>query len=113
MRCIQVNRKAGLLWRSPARPTWACPAVESVALKVSYMKDEGKPPPFDPKTFWARIGTGKTRAELRKRQIVFSQADPADAVFYIQTGNIELRVSSQQAKAAVIASLCVDDIVGE
>jgi CRP/FNR family cyclic AMP-dependent transcriptional regulator len=114
MRCIQVNRKAaGLLWRSPARPTWACPAVESVALKVSYMKVEGKPPPFDPKIFLARVGVGKTRAELRKRQIVFSQGDPADAVFYIQKGKIELRVSSQQGKEAILATLGVDDFFGE
>ena len=46
--------------------------MESVALEVSYMKVEGKPPPFDPKTFLARVGAGKTRAELRKRQIVFA-----------------------------------------
>ena len=114
MRCIQVNRKAaGLLWRSPARPTWACPAVESVALRVSYMKVEGKPPPFDPKIFLARVGVGKTRAELRRRQIVFSQGDPADAVFYIQKGKIELRVSSQQGKEAILATLGVDDFFGE
>ncbi len=84
--------------------------MESVALKVSYMKVEGKPPPFDPKIFLARIGTGKTRAELRKRQIVFSQGDPADAIFYIQKGKIELRVSSQQGKEAILATLGLDDL---
>jgi hypothetical protein len=26
--------------------------------------------PFDPKIFLARVGAGKTRAELRKRQVV-------------------------------------------
>lgn len=77
------------------------------------MRVEGKPPPFDPKVFLARIGTGKTRAELRKRQIVFSQGDPADAVFYIQMGKIELRVSSQQGKEAILATLGVDDFFGE
>src|SRR5437588_12308309 len=65
------------------------------------MKVEGKPPPFDPKTFLARVGAGKTRAELRKRQIVFAQGDPADAVFYIQKGKIELRILSQQGKEAI------------
>ena len=77
------------------------------------MKVEGKPPPFDPKTFLARVGAGKTRAELRKRQIVFAQGDPADAVFYIQKGKIELRVLSQQGKEAILAILGADDFFGE
>src|SRR5437868_10861110 len=77
------------------------------------MKVGGKPPPFDPKTFLARVGAGKTRAELRKRQIVFSQGDPADAVFYIQKGKIELRVLSQQGKEAILAILGADDFFGE
>src|SRR5437016_10644159 len=77
------------------------------------MKVAGKPPPFDPKIFLARVGAGKTRAELRKRQIVFSQGDPADAVFYIQKGKIELRVLSQQGKEAILATLGVGDFFGE
>jgi CRP/FNR family transcriptional regulator, cyclic AMP receptor protein len=77
------------------------------------MKVEGKPPPFDPKIFLARVGAGKTRAELASRQIVFSQGDPADAVFYIEKGRIELRVVSQQGKEAVLATLSVGDFFGE
>src|SRR5689334_7430634 len=77
------------------------------------MKVEGKPPPFDPKTFLARVGAGKTRAELRKRQIVFAQGDPADAVFYIQKGKIALRVLSQQGKEAILAILGADECFGE
>src|SRR5437660_11017423 len=77
------------------------------------MKVAGKPPPFDPKIFLARVGAGKTRADLRKRQIVFSQGDPADAVFYIQKGKIELRVLSQQGKEAILAILGADDFFGE
>src|ERR1700756_3499256 len=77
------------------------------------MKVEGKPPPFDPKIFLARVGAGKTRAELPSRQIVFSQGDPADAVFYIEKGRIELRVVSQQGKEAVLATLSVGDFFGE
>ena len=77
------------------------------------MKVAGKPPPFDPKIFLARVGAGKTRADLRKRQIVFSQGDPADAVFYIEGGRIELRVVSQNGKEAVLATLSVGDFFGE
>src|SRR5437764_9407147 len=77
------------------------------------MKVEGKPPLFDPKTFLARVGAGKTRAELRRRQIVFSQGSPADAVFYIEKGKIELRVLSQQGKEAILATLGIGDFFGE
>jgi CRP/FNR family transcriptional regulator, cyclic AMP receptor protein len=76
------------------------------------MKAEEKPP-FDPKLFLARAGAGKTRTALRRRQIVFSQGDPADAVFYIEKGRIELRVLSQQGKEAVLASLGMGDFFGE
>jgi CRP/FNR family transcriptional regulator, cyclic AMP receptor protein len=69
--------------------------------------------PFDPKIFLARVGTGKTRAELRKRQIVFSQGDPADAVFYIHKGKIELKVLSEQGKEAILAILGIGDFFGE
>ena len=70
-------------------------------------------PPFDPILFLARVGTGKTRLKIPSRQIVFSQGDPADAVFYIEGGRIELRVVSQHGKEAVLATLSVGDFFGE
>ena len=76
------------------------------------MKIEGKWT-FDPKAFLARVEAGKTIAELRKRQIVFSQGDPADAVFYIHQGKIELKVLSQQGKEAILAIMGVGDFFGE
>jgi CRP/FNR family cyclic AMP-dependent transcriptional regulator len=72
-----------------------------------------KKPPFDPKIFLARVEAGKTRTGLRPRQIIFSQGDLADAVFYIEKGKIELRVLSQQGKEAVLAILGVGDFFGE
>jgi hypothetical protein len=50
---------------------------------------------FDPKAFLARVGEGKTIATYRKDQIVFSQGEIADAVFYIQKGKIKLSVVSE------------------
>src|SRR5437870_13809291 len=76
------------------------------------MKGEAKST-FDPQVFLAKVGAGKTVAELGRRQIVFSQGDAADAVFYIQKGKIELRVLSQQGKEAILAILGVDDFFGE
>ena len=76
------------------------------------MIGEGKPP-FDPKIFLAKVEAGKTRVQLRRRQIVFSQGDPADAVFYIQKGKIELRALSRQGKEAILAILSAGDFFGE
>src|SRR3954454_25357956 len=55
---------------------------------------------FDPKKFLAKVGEGKTVASYRKDQIVFSQGDPADAVFYIQRRNVKLTVVSEQGREA-------------
>jgi CRP/FNR family transcriptional regulator, cyclic AMP receptor protein len=76
------------------------------------MKVDEKPP-FDPKLFLAKVEAGKTRLEVRRRQIVFSQGDPADAVFYVEKGRIELRVLSHQGKEAILATLGVGDFFGE
>ena len=68
------------------------------------MKRKGKLP-FDPKMFLAKVGEGKTISKYRKDQIVFSQGEAADAVFYIQQGKVKLTVVSEQGKEAVVAIL--------
>ena len=52
-------------------------------------------PSFNPKSFLAKIGEGRSIGKYRKEQIVFSQGDPADAVFYIQKGKVKLTVVSE------------------
>jgi len=68
---------------------------------------------FDPKLFLAKVGTGRTIAEYSKDQMVFSQGDPANTVFYIQKGKIKLTVVSNSGKEAVIAILGSSDFLGE
>jgi CRP/FNR family transcriptional regulator, cyclic AMP receptor protein len=70
-------------------------------------------PLVDPQAFLAGGGPGRTRTELRRRQIVFSRGDPADTVFYIAKGKIELRVLSPHGKEAIIATLGAGDFFGE
>jgi CRP/FNR family cyclic AMP-dependent transcriptional regulator len=70
-------------------------------------------PEFDPKGFLAKAGTGKTLANHPKNHQIFSQGDPADSVFYIQSGKIKLTVVSQQGKEAVVAILSTGDFFGE
>src|SRR6266849_688933 len=68
---------------------------------------------FDPKTFLAKVGEGKTISKYQKDQIVFSQGELADAVFYIQEGKIKLTVVSEQGKEAVVAMLGPGHFFGE
>jgi CRP/FNR family cyclic AMP-dependent transcriptional regulator len=52
-------------------------------------------------------------ARYPKDAIIFSQGDPADAVFYIQSGKVKLTVVSEQGKEAVVAMLGTNDFFGE
>ena len=68
---------------------------------------------FDPKTFLAKVGDGKAISKYRKDQIVFSQGDVGDAVFFIQKGKIKLTVISERGKEAVVGILGPDHFFGE
>ena len=68
---------------------------------------------FDPQLLLNRLGTAKTVHQYRDKQAVFSQGDPADAVFYIQKGRVKLTVVSKRGKEAVIAVLQQGDFFGE
>jgi len=70
-------------------------------------------PPFDPKSFLALVGEGRSIGEYHKHQIVIAQGDPADAVFYIQSGKVKVTVVSEQGKEAVVAMLGTNDFFGE
>ena len=70
-------------------------------------------PSFDPKTFLAKVGEGRSIVKYPKHQTVFSQGEPADAVFYIQKGKVKITVVSKQGKEAVVAILGPDDFFGE
>ena len=72
-----------------------------------------KSPRFDLKAVLAGSGDGRTVLEVPTKQALFSQGDPADAVFYILKGTIRITVLSRQGKEAVIATLGPDDFLGE
>lgn len=60
------------------------------------------PPDFDPETFLTRIEEGKTTRRYRGKQVIYSQGDVADSVFYVETGKVRLTVVSTRGKEAVI-----------
>ncbi|MBK5283551.1 MAG: Crp/Fnr family transcriptional regulator [Nitrospiraceae bacterium] len=68
---------------------------------------------FNPQTLLKEIGSGKTTLTSPKNQILFSQGDAADAVFYIQAGKVMLSVISPQGKEAVIVILEPGSFFGE
>ena len=70
-------------------------------------------PTSDPDMLLATMAQEGTTVHYRKGQVLFSQGDPADAVFSIQKGKVKLTVLSKHNKEAVIAILTVGDFVGE
>ena len=70
-------------------------------------------PAFDPELFLREAGLGRTVVDLKKNQVLFSQGDPADAVFYIQKGSVKLTVLSQGGKEATLSLLEAGNFVGE
>jgi CRP/FNR family transcriptional regulator, cyclic AMP receptor protein len=68
---------------------------------------------FDPKTFLSTIEGGRKIAAFPKKQTIFAQGDPSDAVFYIQNGKVKLSVVSKSGKEATIGILNEGDFFGE
>lgn len=68
---------------------------------------------FDPRAFLANVGIGRTLCYYSPKQVLFSQGERADAVFYIQDGTARLSVVSKHGKEATIALLSRGDFLGE
>jgi CRP/FNR family transcriptional regulator, cyclic AMP receptor protein len=68
---------------------------------------------FDSQSFLASIGEGRKVLSFSKKQVIFMQGDPADAVFYLQKGRIKLTVVSKTGKEATIGILTDGAFFGE
>ncbi len=88
----------------------------SRAARLSSVKRSAPPelaPSFDPRLLLTKLSIGKTSREYPAAESVFSQGDPADAVFYVQSGKVKLTVVSKSGKEAVVAILPQDSFFGE
>jgi CRP-like cAMP-binding protein len=101
------------------RATWVHPLVSPTSgraratrKKRAFLK-KGIKASFDPDNFLAKVGDGKTVSIYQNGQIVFSQGDVADAIFYIQKGNIKITVVSERGKEAVVGLLGPHHFFGE
>jgi len=68
---------------------------------------------FNPGTFLKKIGQSSTSREYRNKELVFAQGEAADAMFYVEAGNVKLTVLSKHGKKAVIAIFRQGDFFGE
>jgi CRP/FNR family cyclic AMP-dependent transcriptional regulator len=68
---------------------------------------------FDPAAFLETAAKGRVISTHRKKEIIFSQGDPADAVIYIKKGNVKVCIISNEGKEAVVAILGADEFLGE
>ena len=68
---------------------------------------------FNPKSFLSKVGEGRSIHAYPEAQIVFSQGDSADAVFYLQKGKVKVTVVSKRGKEAVVAILGANEFFGE
>src|ERR1700730_16689481 len=63
--------------------------------------------------FCKKFGSEMSVRKYRDNEIIFSQGDTADAVFYIQSGTVKLTVASTRRKKAIIAVLLRGSFFGE
>jgi CRP/FNR family transcriptional regulator, cyclic AMP receptor protein len=68
---------------------------------------------FHPAAFLGHAGLGRRIIDLRPTETFFTQGDPADSVFYLQSGRAKLTVVSHTGKEATITLLSTGDFVGE
>jgi CRP/FNR family cyclic AMP-dependent transcriptional regulator len=68
---------------------------------------------FDPESFLATAGVGRRHVNLVKKEVLFTQGEHADTIFYIQKGRLKLTVVSKRGKEATIALLGPGEFVGE
>jgi len=68
---------------------------------------------FNAQAFLDTVGVGRVIAKYPKGETVFLQGDPADTVFYIQKGKVQILVLSKQGKEGVIAVLGPGEFFGE
>ena len=64
-------------------------------------------------TLLEKIKAGKQQLSFRKGEKIYSQGDPADSIYFIQSGRIKIAVVSSAGKEAVLAMPGPHDFFGE
>jgi CRP/FNR family cyclic AMP-dependent transcriptional regulator len=77
------------------------------------MQGDEKYPSFDVMDLLTSHNTRWTASKYQENQIVYSQGDPADSVFYVHRGKVKVTVISKRGKEAIVAIRGPDEFCGE
>ena len=68
---------------------------------------------FSPAVFRKKFRAGMSVRDYQDKEVIFSQGDVADSVFYVQSGTVKLTAVSSRRKKAIIAFLQHGSFFGE
>jgi len=103
---MRKPRKTGKPRKTASRPPAPSSAVTAALQRSSFAN-------FNPAEFLETHTSGRTVVNHAKREVLFTQGDTADSVFYIKKGKIKVTVVSRHGKEAVVALLGAGEFLGE
>lgn len=110
---MAATKKPAAKAKSP-RARGDVPKVQATgAVKPSVGKQGAAGPSFDGMAYLASAGAGRTGAVFEPKQMIYRQGDAADAVYYIESGKVQVTVVSEHGKEGVIAMLEAGEFFGE
>jgi CRP/FNR family transcriptional regulator, cyclic AMP receptor protein len=68
---------------------------------------------FNAQKFLDSAGFARTAVEFKRKEVIFSQGDPAKHVLYLQKGGVRLSTVNETGKEAVVGVLGPGDFFGE
>jgi CRP/FNR family cyclic AMP-dependent transcriptional regulator len=69
--------------------------------------------PVDWAALLSGVSTGKTIPNYKTNRTIFMQGQPADSVYFLLRGKVQLAVTSQEGKEAIVATLGPGEFFGE
>ncbi len=108
-----AKKKSAARTRTPKGTAKAALGDPASPPKAAAREQVATPAPFDGMSYLASVGAGRSGADYEPKQTVFRQGDGADAVYYIESGKVQLTVVSEHGKEGVIAMLGAGEFFGE
>jgi CRP/FNR family transcriptional regulator, cyclic AMP receptor protein len=99
--------------RGPRTPAARAKGHPLILVPVKKATGEATLQTFDPRPLLTKLTAGRSRHEYLAEESVFTQGDPANAVYFVQEGKVKLTVVSKSGKEAVIAILPELSFFGE
>jgi CRP-like cAMP-binding protein len=99
--------------KRPSMPVAAAASSSRQLIAKTTAVEIKNPSRFDAQVFLNTVGAGRFIGKYKTGEAVFLQGDPADAVFYIQKGKVQITALSPQGKEGVVAVLSAGEFFGE